>query len=73
MPRNEPRMITSKAEREIERIWQLRRDAVRVLGVIAAEFKSDPQSVQCFDLRVVEEAKAIVDELAKLEPKHAIY
>jgi hypothetical protein len=73
MPRNELRMVTSKAEREIERIWQLRRDAVRVLGVIVAEFKSDPQSVQCFDLRVVDEAKAVVHELEKLQPKHEIY
>lgn len=36
--------------------------ALRILGVIAAEFKSDPQSVQCFDLRTVAEAIAIVDE-----------
>jgi hypothetical protein len=73
MPRSEVMMLTPKAEREIERVWKLRKDAVRVLGVIAAEFRTDPQSVQCFDLRVVEEAKAIVAELAKLEPKYGLY
>jgi hypothetical protein len=31
-----------------------------VLGLIVAEFLSDPMSVQCFDLRVVERAKACV-------------
>jgi hypothetical protein len=31
-------------------------DAETILDLIAAEFQSDPQSVQCFDLRVVERA-----------------
>lgn len=73
MPRSDVMMLSPKAEREIERIWTLRRDAVRVLGLIAAEFRTDPQSVQCFDLRVVEEAKAIVAELEKLQPKYDLY
>jgi hypothetical protein len=68
-----PNMLTAKAEGEIERMWKLRKDAVRVLGLIAAEFRTDPQSVQCFDLRVVEEAKVIVAELEKLEAKHVRY
>ena len=29
-------------------------EALELIGLIAAEFKSDPQSVQCFDRRVVE-------------------
>lgn len=40
----------------------LRDHALEVLEVIVAEFESDPMSVQCFDLRVVERAKAIVTE-----------
>lgn len=67
------RMLTPKAEEEIERMWTLRREAVAVLGLIVAEFKSDPLSVQCFDQRVVERAKACVAELEKLEPKHTLY
>jgi hypothetical protein len=40
----------------------LRDHALEVLDVIVAEFESDPMSVQCFDLRVVERAKAIITE-----------
>lgn len=42
-------------------------EAWRVLDLIAAEFASDPMSVQCFDLRVVERAKAVVAERRRLE------
>ena len=41
---------------------RIRDEALYVLGVIVAEFESDPMSVQCFDLRIVERAKAIVGE-----------
>lgn len=34
--------------------------AHKVLGLIVAEFDSDPMSVQCFDLRTVQEAKDTV-------------
>jgi hypothetical protein len=40
-----------------------------VLNLIVAEFISDPMSVQCFDLRTVEEAKAVVELLKRLERK----
>jgi len=66
-------MLTSKAQAEIERMWQLRREAVEVLGLIVAEFKSDPMSVQCFDLRVVERAKVCIAELEKLEKYSASF
>ena len=38
---------------------ELKLEAVRLLDIIAAEFASDPTSVQCFDLRIVEEAKTV--------------
>ena len=38
---------------------QLQLEAVRLLDIISAEFTSDPMSVQCFDLRIVEQAKAV--------------
>lgn len=41
---------------------QLRDEALQVLDVIAAEFKTDPMSVQCFDDRIVQRAVAISDE-----------
>jgi hypothetical protein len=45
----------------------LRDYALDVLDTIVAEFESDPMSVQCFDLRVVERAKAIVTEHRRRE------
>jgi hypothetical protein len=35
-------------------------EAMLVLDLIVAEFDSDPMSVQCFDLRTVMRAKALV-------------
>lgn len=43
--------------------------AFKVLDLIAAEFDSDPMSVQCFDLRVVNEAKLVVSERRRMERK----
>jgi len=36
-------------------------EAFTLLGVINAEFQSDPSSVACFDLRIVERVKACVE------------
>ena len=36
-----------------------------VLDMIVFEFESDPMSVQCFDLRVVQRAKDIIAKLKK--------
>lgn len=35
-------------------------EGLRLLDLIVAEFESDPMSVQCFDLRIVERAKAVI-------------
>lgn len=35
--------------------------AMETLGLIVAEFKSDPQSVACFDVRIVQKAIKQVD------------
>lgn len=42
-------------------------EAWTVLDLIVAEFESDPMSVQCFDLRVVERAKKVIQERLRLE------
>lgn len=34
--------------------------ALAILDIVVAEWESDPSSVQCFDLRIVEEAKQIM-------------
>lgn len=36
------------------------REAIEVLALIVSEFESDPMSIQCFDLRVVERAKEVI-------------
>lgn len=41
--------------------------AFKVLDLIAAEFASDPMSVQCFDRRTVAEARAVIEERKRLE------
>ena len=37
-------------------------EAFTLLGLISAEFQSDPSSVACFDLRVVARVKACVEK-----------
>lgn len=34
--------------------------AIEILTLIVAEWESDPQSVQCFDLNIVREASIVV-------------
>jgi hypothetical protein len=47
--------------------FELENRAYKVLDLIVAEFTSDPMSVQCFDLRTVAEAKAVIEERKRLE------
>lgn len=42
-----------------KRVWE-------ILDIIVAEFETDPTSVQCFDLRIVEEAKKLVRDRKKM-------
>ena len=56
------------AETTQEELWNLEHRAVELLDIIAAEFQSDPMSVQCFDLRIVEEAINISKRLKDLTP-----
>lgn len=52
--------LTPKAEREMEANFDNAREAFRLLKLIDAEFQSDPMSVQCFDLRIVQRVKECV-------------
>jgi len=52
--------LTRDAEAEIEAGFDSAREAHALLALIDAEFRSDPMSVQCFDLRVVERVKQCV-------------
>lgn len=46
--------------------------AFKVLDLIAAEFESDPMSVQCFDQRTVLEAIAVVAERKRMERRRVM-
>lgn len=41
----------------------LEKEMFEVLDLICAEWDSDPMSVQCFDLRIIERAKKLRDQL----------
>jgi hypothetical protein len=47
-------------------------EAFRLLDLIDAEFRSDPQSVQCFDLRIVERVRRCVETRKALERKGVV-
>lgn len=59
--------LTPKAQQEVEKLWELRREAVILLSHVVAEWKSDPTSVQCFDLRLVKRAGEVVEEIKNLD------
>lgn len=65
--------LTRMDEGEIHRMWDLRKRALELLDIVNAEWKSDPSSVQCFDLRIVKEADAVLAELKLLEAKHKAF
>lgn len=43
-----------------KRVWEL-------MDIICSEFQSDPMSVQCFDLRVVDEAIKLVRDRKEMK------
>lgn len=60
--------LTSQAEKTIKESFELDQRAWDVLRLIVAEFESDPMSVQCFDTRIVEEAKYLIERYKAIEP-----
>ncbi len=61
--------LTDKAVAAIEEGFRLNREAWRLLDLVVAEWESDSTSVQCFDLRIVEEAKRAMRRRRELD-KH---
>ena len=55
--------LSDKGQREMEERMKAEYEAFELLSIIVAEFESDPMSVQCFDLRIVERAKQCVAKL----------
>jgi hypothetical protein len=61
--RNMDFRMKPRAEAQMERRFKAQAEAEELLGLIVAEFESDPMSVQCFDERIVERAKRCVATL----------
>lgn len=59
--------LTPKAIKELEKKWVLQNRAIELLDIISSEFKSDPTSTQCFDLRIVKECIDISEKLKEME------
>ena len=58
--------FSPKYERLMEERFALEREMWRIFDLVVAEWESDPTSVQCFDLRMVEQAKMVHARLKKL-------
>ncbi|MEP3245134.1 MAG: hypothetical protein ABJN40_13310 [Sneathiella sp.] len=63
---NDPR-LSDKYACEIEEGFRLDREAWALLDLINAEWASDPLSVACFDLRIVNRAKAAISRRRELD------
>lgn len=59
--------LTPRAQKELSEEVDNWQEAFALLGLIDAEFRTDPQSVQCFDLRVVERVRKCVERHAELK------
>jgi len=60
-------------ERAMHDSWKNDDEAHDLLALIVAEFNSDPMSVQCFDLRIVERAKVCVAKRVAHKKKGVIF
>lgn len=48
-------------------------EMARLLDLIDAEWRSDPSSVACFDLRIVEDVRKVVAEHKRAQAREARY
>ena len=60
-------MFSRAYQMHVEKGWDLDSRAWKTLQIIVSEFETDLMSVQCFDLRTVEEAKTIIRERLALD------
>ena len=62
--------MTEKAIKEMEELFKLKNRGIDILELVVSEWETDPMSVQCFDLRIVNEAKILIKRLRKLDILH---
>jgi hypothetical protein len=48
--------------KDAERRFEIDARLMEIMGLVVSEWETDPTSVQCFDLRIVQEAKDLWDE-----------
>jgi hypothetical protein len=60
--------LTPKAQRQLDEQFKLQHDALAIFALVVSEWTTDPTSVQCFDLRLVQRAKEIHARLKQLDP-----
>lgn len=48
-----------KFSKDMEDRWRAESRLLEIMDLVVAEWNTDPMSVQCFDLRIVEEAKQL--------------
>ena len=65
--------LTEEAQGKIEEGYALDKEAWRLLDLIVAEWSTDPMSVQCFDLRIVERAKHAVSRRKEIDATAGLY
>lgn len=65
--------MTREMEREIEESFENDKEAHVLLALIDAEFQSDPTSVQCFDLRIVERVKQCCAKRVVFVKNHPLF
>ncbi len=65
--------LSDDVQRDIENSVSNQREAFRLLDLIDAEFQSDPTSVQCFDLRIVQQVRECVSKHKEFVRKYPIY
>lgn len=60
-------MLTDKAQRQLDDLFTARHEALDIFKLVVSEWRTDPTSVQCFDLRIVEKAKYLDGLMKKLD------
>lgn len=60
--------MTNKAIQQMDERFNLQHEALDIFRAVVSEWKSDPTSVQCFDLRIVERALYIDARLKEIDP-----
>ena len=60
-------MLNESSQKAMEEFWKLREEALHILDLVVVEWSTDPMSVQCFDLRIVERAKTITKRMKAIK------